>query len=244
MRAVRHVLFVWVILCATFAVAQDGPQGASGGSTDHSSQTGSPPLAVEPDGSEAPSEPANSSIPTVAASLAKALESRVTVWERDDGSPIHVSHCRATPEGGCRVRIARFSRWIAEVARAFELDAFVLAAMAVRESGLDPFVRGAVGEYGLIQLHPRGVGRRVRFVQSEHFRQRCRRRPGACQREVLTVGARLLQDSKERCGDLQSALTAYNRGECGASDYSRRVLEERATLLALAKRDATPPALE
>lgn len=183
------------------------------------------------------------SVSDVAAQLAAALDARVTVWQRRDGSPVHVSHCRATPRGGCRARISRFASLIANVARDHGIDAFVLAAMAVRESGLDPFARGAAGEYGLIQLHPRGVGRRVDFVRSERFRTRCRQTPGACQREVLQVGARLLRDSRERCGSLPSALTAYNRGECGESDYSRRVLEERATLLGLVKGNALPPAL-
>ena len=172
---------------------------------------------------------------TVAVSLARALDARMTVWRRPTGEPVHVSHCRAGRHGHCRARVALFSRWIAEVAREHHLDAFVLAAMAVRESGLNPFARGAAGEYGLIQLHPRGVGRRVRFVQSEAFRDRCRRRPGACQREVLMIGARYLADAVEHCGGLESGLTAYNRGECGSSDYAQRVMRERQRLLGLAK---------
>jgi membrane-bound lytic murein transglycosylase MltF len=132
-----------------------------------------------------------------------------------------------------------FSRWIAEIAREHGIDAFVLAAMAVRESGLDPFARGAAGEYGLIQLHPRGVGRRVQFVQSEAFRQRCRRQLGACQRVILQIGARYLSEAVSQCGSLEAGLGAYNRGVCGSTRYATLVLDERAALLELAKND--PP---
>lgn len=178
----------------------------------------------------------------VTEALARALNQRVTVWQRPGGGVVHVSHCRANPHG-CEARTRVFARWITEVSRARDLDPFLLAAMAMRESGLDPFARGGAGEYGLIQLHPQGVGRRVRFVQSEAFRQRCRRESGACQRDVLEIGADHLSDAIHECGSLAAALGAYNRGECGETAYARRVLEERAQLLELAKDRATPPAL-
>ncbi len=187
---------------------------------------------------------ADDSAESVALSLARALDARLTVWERPGGEVVHVSHCRSYRDRGrCRARIAAFARWITEAARRFGFEAFVLAAMAVRESGLDPFAQGAAGELGIIQLHPRGVGRSVRFVQSESYRARCRREPGACQREVLLVGAEHLSQAIDRCGSLEEGLTAYNRGACGDSDYAARVLRERRVLLELAKTDATPPAM-
>jgi hypothetical protein len=62
---------------------------------------------------------------------------------------------------------------------------------------------------------------------------RCR--PGACQEEVLDVGARLLARTIERCGTVRDGLGAYNRGECGETDYARNVMLERQRLLRLVK---------
>lgn len=176
----------------------------------------------------------------VALRLARALEKRLTVWRTPTGGVVHVSHCRGVREG-CRARIAAFARWMAELSRANGVDPFVVAAIAVRESGLDPFAQGAAGEMGIVQLHPRGIGRRVRFVQSEAYRRRCSRDPGACQREVLDVGVRHLAQAVEHCGSIEAGLGAYNTGECRENAYSARVMRERARLLELAKdRDEQP----
>lgn len=147
---------------------------------------------------------------------------------------MHISHCRSV-RGGCRARIAAFARWMAELARQHRVDPFVLAAMAMRESGLDPFATGLAGEMGIVQLHPQGVGRGVRFVQSEAYRRRCARSPGACQREILEVGASHLASAVSRCEGIAEGLGAYNTGVCGDNAYSRRVMRERARLLELAK---------
>ena len=115
------------------------------------------------------------------------------------------------------------------------IDPFVLAAMAFRESGFDPFATGAAGEVGIVQLHPRGIGRSVRFIQNERYRERCRREVGACQREVVEVGAAHFAEAITTCGGVSDALGYYNRGICGETDYSRRVLRERERLVELAK---------
>jgi len=166
--------------------------------------------------------------------VGRALSRRLTVWTRRGGAATYVSHCRRAVDG-CPARVAAISRYISEVAQGHAIDPFVLAAMAIRESGLDPFVQGAAGEWGIVQLHPRGVGGRVRFVRSEAYRNRCRRIAGACQREILEVGATHLTDAIERCSGLSEGLGAYNRGVCGETAYSRRVLRERTRLLALIK---------
>jgi hypothetical protein len=171
--------------------------------------------------------------------VARALDARLTVWKKPDGSVVHARHCRAVRQG-CRARIVKFSQWMVEVADAHDLDPFLLAAMAIRESGLDPFAAGSIGERGLIQLHPRGVGRSVRFVQSEAYRRHCRHRPGACQHEVLEAGARLAARSIEHCGGVAEGLGAYNSGVCGENAYSRRVLKEHAKLLELSKSSFAP----
>lgn len=168
--------------------------------------------------------------------LARALEQRMTVW-RSDSRVIYVRHCRDAP-GGCRERMGEFARMMGDAASESELDPFLLGAMAVRESGMNPLAAGPAGERGIVQLHPRGPAGRVSFVRSEAHRARCARQPGVCQDEVLRAGARLLARSIQRCGSVRAALGAYNSGTCGDTDYTRRVMSERQRLLRLAKGDA------
>ncbi len=203
-------LFIAMTLMSGAARAQDPEE--------HAAESGS-----------APSRPEDTALP-----LARAIEGRLTVWRSPGGRVTYVAHCRAAPSG-CRARIAAFSRYIAEASHDHGLDPFVLAAMAFRESGFDPFATGAAGEVGIVQLHPHGIGRGVRFVQNEAYRRRCRREVGACQQEVVEVGATHLADAISSCGGLLDALGYYNRGICGETDYSRRVLRERERLIELAK---------
>lgn len=165
--------------------------------------------------------------------LERALDRRMTVW-RTDRRVVYVRHCR-TARGGCPSRVNAFARMIGAASEEHTIDPFLLAAVAVRESGMNPLAAGAIGERGIVQLHPRGVGARIRFVQSESYRRHCARQPGVCQDEVLEAGARLLARTIDRCGTVRDALGAYNRGECGETDYSTRVMNERQHLLRLAK---------
>jgi membrane-bound lytic murein transglycosylase MltF len=149
---------------------------------------------------------------------------------------VYVRHCRSAREG-CASRVATFARLIGDASRRHTIDPFLLAAVAVRESGMNPLAAGAAGERGIVQLHPRGPGAGIRFVRSEGYRRHCERQPGVCQEEVLQAGAQLLSRSIDRCGTVREALGAYNRGSCGETDYSRRVMNERQRLLRLAKAD-------
>jgi hypothetical protein len=185
------------------------------------------PIGVSPISAQDPAPD-----PSVRA-LEVALDRRMTIW-RTPVRTIHVRHCRTAAEG-CEGRLRTFARMIGDASATHELDPFLLAAVAMRESGLDPSAAGQAGERGIVQLHPRGSGGRVRYVQSEAYRRNCERRPGACQEEVLDVGARLLARSIERCGSVRDGLGAYNRGECGVTDYSRLVMSERQRLLRLVK---------
>ncbi len=172
--------------------------------------------------------------PSVTA-LVRALDRRMTVW-RTSQRVVYVQHCRSA-RGGCAQRVATFARMIGDASQHNTIDPFLLAAVAVRESGMNPLAAGSAGERGIVQLHPRGPGARIRFVRSESYRRYCERQTGVCQDEVLEAGARLLSRSIERCGSVRDALGAYNRGECGETDYSRRVMSERQRLLRLAKAD-------
>lgn len=168
-----------------------------------------------------------------ALALARALDARLTVW-RNGARRVYVGHCRRA-RVACRARVVALARVLARVGVRHGVDPFLLAAMALRESGLNPFAEGAAGERGIVQLHPRGVGSRVRFVRNESYRERCARTADACQEEVVDAGARLIAASMTRCGGTREALGAYNSGACQATSYGDRVLEERANLVALAK---------
>ncbi|MCB9626715.1 MAG: transglycosylase SLT domain-containing protein [Sandaracinaceae bacterium] len=213
---------------ATIALALGGAVGFSAGS------------AAQP-GSTAPdSTSGHDPEEATALSVARAFDERMTVWQAPDGRRTYASHCRAAP-GGCRARIALYARLIARLSLEQDVDPFLVAAVVLRESGLNPFAEGSVGERGIVQLHPRGAGSDVEFVQSEPYRRRCRATVDACQGEVLRVGIELLANSIRRCGGVEAGLGMYNGGTCQSTSYSRRVLSERSRLLELAKR-GTPDA--
>ena len=175
-----------------------------------------------------------------AIALARALDARLTVWQHGDRQ-VYVHHCRRA-RVDCRARVVTFARLLAEAGYRHGVDPFMLAAIALRESGLNPFAEGAAGERGIVQLHPRGVGSRVRFVRNERYRDRCARRADACQGEVLDAGARLVAAAIARCGSVAEGLGRYNTGVCQTTGYSRRVMEERQNLLRLAKRTVSSQA--
>ena len=168
--------------------------------------------------------------------LARAIDARLIVRENREGKPIHVQHCRVV-EGGCRARIATLSRLITEASNRAGVDPFVTAAIAMRESGLNPLAVSPVGARGVVQLNPRYRGKTVPFVYNESYREQCSRRPGACQREVLDAGLGLYRWAVTRCGgDVEKGLAWYNSGHCDKKNgYAGSVLRERRRLLRLAK---------
>jgi hypothetical protein len=172
--------------------------------------------------------------------LARAIDARLTVRESRAGTPIHVQHCRIV-KGGCRARIAKLSRLITESSNRAGVDPFLTAAIAMRESGLNPLAVSPVGARGVVQLNPKYRGKTVPFVYNESYREQCSRRPGACQREVLDAGLGLYQWAVSRCGgDVEKGLAWYNSGRCDKQNgYASSVLKERRRLLRLAK-DADP----
>lgn len=162
--------------------------------------------------------------------LADAFDHRLTVWTTPHGRRVHIGHCRFA-KGGCEARLRAFAEVITDAAARNNLDPLLLAAVAVRESGLNPAALGAAGERGIVQLHPQGAGSRVRYVRDENYRTRCLRRTDACQNEVVAVGATLLSEAIEHCGGLEAGLGMYNAGVCDPGrDYVRRVLAERERL--------------
>ncbi|MDH3201611.1 MAG: lytic transglycosylase domain-containing protein [Myxococcales bacterium] len=170
-----------------------------------------------------------------ALAIARAIDARLIVRESRQGEPIHVQHCRIT-EGGCRARIATLSRLITEASNRAGIDPFLTAAIAMRESGLNPLAVSPVGARGVVQLNPKYRGKTVPFIYNERYRKACSLRPGACQREVIEAGLGLLKWATMRCGDdVGQGLAWYNSGRCSKNAYSSGVLRERRRLLRLAK---------
>lgn len=184
--------------------------------------------------------------------LAGAL--RVLVAVQTPRGPVPVRHCRRAPlvASGtvsaasararrpterdpwerCDGRLQVFAGYFFDAGRRHEVDPWLLAAMARQESGLNPFASGAIGEGGIAQLHPRGIGRRSRFVQDEGFRRACSREVGACQREVVELQAEHLRHWIDRCGgNVKAALGGYNRGRCGITAYTSNVLRHHRRLV-------------
>lgn len=175
--------------------------------------------------------------------LYAAIQTRIAVSTKTrEGITIPAAHCRHALEG-CDRRLAEFAEYLTTSGAEFGVDPWLLAAMAARESGFNPFAQGSVGELGLLQLHPKSrAAREVRFVQDEAYRKRCRKEPGACQRDVIRRAAQLLASSLDRCGgDESAALGLYNTGRCaGNVKYSKLVLEERSKLRQSVGLEAAP----
>lgn len=165
--------------------------------------------------------------------LLTAMRTRIAVsFNRHSGRTIPAAHCRHAP-GGCEKRLAAFAEYLVDAAEHHSLDPWLMAAMAFKESGFNPFALGSLGEMGILQINPgRKDARQVRFMQDEWYRKRCRKEPGACQREVVEHAATVLERSFERCnGDVVEALGAYNTGHCGGNrSYAKGVLITRNEL--------------
>jgi soluble lytic murein transglycosylase-like protein len=162
------------------------------------------------------------------------MVARITVsTARETGVTVPAAHCRHAA-GGCEKRLSEFARYLVEAGQRHAVDPWVMAAMAFRESGYNPFAMGSLGELGILQIHPKGRRvENVRFMRDEWYRRRCRQEVGACQREIVDHAAQVLSRSLTMCGgSLNDALGAYNTGRCGGNDrYSKRILKERVLML-------------
>lgn len=161
--------------------------------------------------------------------LERALYERMVVWKTPKGAAVTIRHCGK--EGDCKERIKTFASWIQKAAIDYNLDQWILGAIAFHESGLNPYAVGGVGEMGIFQLHPKGAGKDVKFVQNEAFRQSCAFEPGACQEQVIFKAARILREGLTKCKKLDKALSYYNSGSCKRSEYAERILWQKNRLV-------------
>src|SRR6476620_4523939 len=82
--------------------------------------------------------------PTEAPLLQAAMEARISLARNRDGRLVPIGHCRYA-RVGCERRLAEFSDYIIDAARNYRLDTWLMTAMALKESGLNPFARGSIG---------------------------------------------------------------------------------------------------
>jgi soluble lytic murein transglycosylase-like protein len=170
---------------------------------------------------------------TEAPLLQAALEARISIGRDRTGRLVPVIHCRKAREG-CERRLAEFAGYLISASQTQKLDTWLIAAIALKESGLNPFARGGIGELGILQINPkRRDASRVRFMRDPTYREQCRNLPGACQREIVFHAAHILREALTMCrSNLVNALGAYNTGRCGGNPaYADRVLRERSDLL-------------
>lgn len=229
----RWLPFAALCLLTACASANPTPRAAAPPPASIGSEEASSTPAPEP---APPPEPEpEPELDPVAAAIARAFIERLTVWTRADGTRVLSRRCREGPVD-CEARLRTFARLIVATARRHELDPYLFAALAMRESGLNPASLGARGEAGIVQLHPRGAGRDMRYVNDSGYRDACQSQLDACQGPVLERGATYLAQAIRDCGGLEAGLGKYASGHCTTRGvHPRRVLQERQQLRRLGR---------
>lgn len=165
----------------------------------------------------------------VADRLAAALLPRMRY-----GSGGYVMHCRHASDG-CEARVRRYAAAFAEAGASTRIDPFLLAAVALAESGLNPDAVGPGGERTIMQINPRSPVFPVVW-------SRCSREGEAsCSPIAVHTAARMLVGVQARCGTIERALQAYNTGDCNSTvRYARNVMRVRDRLIATSQEPAAP----
>lgn len=135
---------------------------------------------------------------------------------RMDDVVVKIRSCRKA-YGGCEARIRHFVGYILDASDEYNVNPWLLAAMSYNESRFNPFAVGPTAKSkGILQLNPRTKrGKRSKFVQNKRFRDRCKRVPGNCQREIVFKAADHIDSAVRYCGSLTGGLSMYNSGRCG-----------------------------
>lgn len=155
--------------------------------------------------------------PSVRNNITESVTNRLVVWRNPyTQEPTYVAHCRRA-RGGCESRINQYAGYIVESSNRYDVDPHLVAALAWHETRWHPYAEGPVGEFGIIQLHPRSPWGR-------EARKRCRKTSKTrCEALIVDIGVRTLAASIKTCGNVPEGLGRYNTGKCVVNRYSKKV---------------------
>lgn len=164
-------------------------------------------------------------------SLRESLDRCVTYRSSWHRRHTHVPACRSAPKG-CHRRLEHFAALFRSAGKQHGVDPWLLAAMATRETSLNPWAEGAAGERTIMQLSARHRRQLPEYWDARAI-ERCRKVVGACQEAAVVYAAAIMARLLRSCQTESAALGAYNTGRCGENGYVRRVLRRRRQMLGL-----------
>jgi hypothetical protein len=158
--------------------------------------------------------------------LVAAILAVVTIASTPNGTPVYAPHFRDAA-GGAEHRAEELASTFLFAEQVYGVDAYLLAALAFRESSLNAGAVGAQGEFSILQLHPRSRwGRAANTL--------CKGEASSCERVAVLEAARLLALGTKECGGEAVAVGFYRTGRCTSGPGAERVLAVRARMLARA----------
>jgi len=146
--------------------------------------------------------------------VAAVLRQLTFCKRRLDGHSVLLGSCA---RHDCENRINLFVGYIIEAGEKYNLNPWMLAAMAYNESRFNPFAVGIVHERGIFQMNPASKrGKKTRFVQDAVYRRSCKNIPGNCQEDLVNLAAEHIRSAIDKCGgSWVGGLSMYNGGTCG-----------------------------
>jgi hypothetical protein len=156
--------------------------------------------------------------------LVAAILAVVTITSTPAGVPVYAPHFRDAP-GGAQHRAEQLASTFLFAEEVYGVDAYLLAALAFRESSLNADAVGAQGEFSILQLHPKSRWGRAAYTL-------CRGEPSSCERAAVLEAARLLALGVKECGSEARAVGFYRTGHCTENIGAEQVLSVRARMLA------------
>lgn len=148
--------------------------------------------------------------------LLAALIALCTIWQGPNGP---VLHKRIRHLGGVAY-LHKVEVNIDAVVAITGAPRFLVATLAHKESGFDPYARSSVGARGLLQLLPGTPHYR-------EWRRVCTLSPADCNQANLLIGARELMWSWRICGaGWEEAVARYRGAGCVPRPIDRDVVEQ------------------
>lgn len=149
---------------------------------------------------------------TVIEQLYKGMHDQVAMCRTaNDEVTYYHKFCRS--DKLCLPSLKLYAKYIVRYAIEYDLDVWLLAAVALHETNFDAYRVGAIKERGIFQLNPRAWwGYMTPFVKDRRYRKACKTREGHCQHEVVGMAAWLIRAHVDQTKSLESALTLYNTG--------------------------------